>query len=175
MQAENMQQQPMSTQQPEIPSAADKQNPEQQHHDPIMQQLAAQQATISQMVTDQQAMWQHIQVALQQQGNQGSQGNSGGNSSAEAQSSADHGEESCEHHKDPAEQAEHFVRMAEKFSRGEVDMDTVAGGLSFLNSQSGAFWKGLLVGGGLTLLVGNETIRNSVTSVFTRSDEDKAE
>ncbi|WP_321389959.1 hypothetical protein [uncultured Desulfuromusa sp.] len=169
MQAENMQQQTMNTQQPEIPSAA---APEQQHHDPIMQQLAAQQATISQMVADQQAMWQHIQVALQQQG---SQGNSGGNPSAEPHSSADHGEESCEHHKDPAEQAEHFVRMAEKFSRGEVDMDTVAGGLSFLNSQSGAFWKGLLVGGGLTLLVGNETIRNSVTSVFTRSDEDKAE
>lgn len=169
MQAENMQQQPMDTQQPETSSAVDKQNSEQHHYDPIMQQLAAQQATISQMVADQQAMWQHIQVALQQQGNQNSQGNPGGNSSA------DHGEESCEHHKDPAEQAEHFVRMAEKFSRGEVDMDTVAGGLSFLNSQSGTFWKGLLVGGGLTLLAGNETIRNSVTSVFTRSDKDKAE
>ncbi len=172
MQAENMQQQPMDTQQPEIPSAADKQYFEQTHHDPIMQQLAAQQATISQMVADQQAMWQHIQVALQQPGKQG---NPGEDSSAAAQPATDHGEESCEHHKDPAEQAEHFVRMAEKFSRGEVDMDTVAGGLSFLNNQSGAFWKGLLIGGGLTLLVGNETIRNSVTSVFTRSDEDKSE
>jgi Cu/Zn superoxide dismutase len=59
--------------------------------------------------------------------------------------------EACEHHTvDPRQQAEHFMRMAEKFSRGDLSMADVAGGLSYLNTQSSSFWKGLLIGGGLT-------------------------
>lgn len=170
MQTENIQQQqPADIRQHEAPPISSSHDTEPQtYHDPIMQQLAAQQATINQMVVDQQAMWQHLQAALPQQGNPG------GHTADEAQSTSDHSE-NCEHQKDPAEQAEHFVRMAEKFSRGEVDMDSVAGGLSYLNSQSSSFWKGILIGGGLTLLVGNETIRNSITDVLTHSAEEKSE
>jgi Cu/Zn superoxide dismutase len=59
--------------------------------------------------------------------------------------------EACEHHTvDPRQQAEHFMRMAEKFSRGDLSMVDVAGGLSYLNTQNSSFWKGLLIGGGLT-------------------------
>ena len=75
----------------------------------------------------------------------------------------------CEHH-DPAQsaqqQTEHFLELAQKFSRGEMNLSDVAGGLSQLTSPSGSFWKGVLIGGGLTLLVSNDGIREALTGLF---------
>ena len=65
------------------------------------------------------------------------------------------------------------MRMADKMRRGDVNMEDIAGSMSFLNTQSGSFWKGLLIGGGLTLVLGNASIRESLMGLFSK-DEDKS-
>ncbi len=130
----------------------DQQQP-QTHNEQLLQQLAMQQAMLQQLATDQRAMWQHMQAMQERQGQSAKYGSQG------------HAE-GCEHHDKNAQQAEHFMRMAEKFRRGEMSVEDVAGSLSYLNTQSGAFWTGLLIGGGVTLLFSNETIRESITGLF---------
>jgi Cu/Zn superoxide dismutase len=112
--------------------------------DPVMRQM---QAMLHQLAADQQAMWQQMQAmhTLHAQGYDQTQ------YKAPRQQGAPPQAEACEHHTvDPRQQAEHFMRMAEKFSRGDLSMVDVAGGLSYLNTQNSSFWKGLLIGGGLT-------------------------
>lgn len=150
--------------QPQQPNTAQEHTTEVQM---IMQQMAAQQAMLQQMAADQQLMWQHMSAA--QQGQQPSPAAS--NSHNQTPSSSDDHSEQCEHHKSPTEHADHFVQMAEKFSRGEMGMEDVAGGLSFLNSQSGTFWKGLILGGGVTLLMSNDSVRSTIAGLFKRNDE----
>jgi Cu/Zn superoxide dismutase len=115
--------------------------------DPVMRQM---QAMLHQLAADQQAMWQQMQ-AMHTMHTMHAPGYDQPQYSAPRQQGAPPQAEACEHHTvDPRQQAEHFMRMAEKFSRGDLSMADVAGGLSYLNTQSSSFWKGLLIGGGLT-------------------------
>ena len=145
-------------------------------NDALIQQLAAQQAMLQQLAADQQAMWQHMQAWQAQQppqGQPGGQPHGHPQGQAGAQPQGHPGGDSCNHHVNPAQQTEHFMRMADKMRRGDVNMEDIAGSMSFLNTQSGSFWKGLLIGGGLTLVLGNASIRESLMGLFSK-DEDKS-
>ena len=56
-----------------------------------------------------------------------------------------------------------------------MNLSDVAGGLSQLTSPSGSFWKGVLIGGGLTLLVSNDGIREALTDLFRGGDGSAAD
>ncbi len=145
-------------QRPEQPNGPQEQPSTEQHLTQMWQHLQAQQTMLQQMAADQQLMWQHM---------------AGGGKPPVQEPEKEHGSEHCDHHQTPQEQAEHFMRMAEKFARGDVDMQDVAGGLSFINTQSNSFWKGLLIGGGLTFLFSNESVRHSITDLFKRGKDEE--
>ncbi len=172
MQGEQVQQQG----QPEQKSCESEGNQEthQGMNEALIQQLAAQQAMLQQLAADQQAMWQHMQAWQAQQQPQGQPGTQphGHPGQAGEQPQGHPGGDSCSHHVNPAQQAEHFMRMADKMRRGDVNMEDIAGSMSFFNTQSGSFWKGLLIGGGVTLVLSNASIRESLMGMFNK-DEDK--
>jgi len=133
----------------------------------LNQAIQQMQAMMHQLAADQQAMWHHVQTIQAQAYAQPHAHPTQQEASEQRVSGPPPQAESCEHHNvNPQEQAEHFMRMADKFSRGDVSMTDVAGGLSYLNTQSSSLWKGLLIGGGLTLLVSNDSIRESIVGLF---------
>ena len=168
MQGEQVQQQGQPEQQSCESEAS--QETHQGMNEALVQQLAAQQAMLQQLAADQQAMWQHMQAWQAQQQPQGQpHGHPQGQTGAQPQGHP--GGDGCGHHVDPAQQAEHFMRMADKMRRGDVNMEDIAGSMSFLNTQSGAFWKGLLIGGGVTLVLSNSSIRESLMGMFSKDEE----
>lgn len=170
----------MEKEQVQQPGPIEPPGPQEVHHqaeagaEPLMGQV---QAMVQQLAENQQAMWQHMQSMHQSMQAQAPQPQGaaapGATGCATAPPMDTHRSgpppqaEACEHHiHDPQQQVEHFMNMAQKFSNGDVSMTDVAGGLSYLNTQSSAFWKGLIIGGGLTFVLSSESIRSALGGMF---------
>lgn len=64
-----------------------------------------------------------------------------------------------------------LLQVAQKFATGTFEPQDVATGLSIIQDAGDQFWKGLLVGGVAALILGSESVRKGLFSMFSKDDK----
>lgn len=64
-----------------------------------------------------------------------------------------------------------LLQVAQKFATGTLEPQDVATGLSLIQEAGDQFWRGLLVGGVAALILGSESVRNGLFSMFSKDDK----
>ncbi len=119
----------------------------------------------------QQAMWMQQMAAAQAAAMEqqapfqpGANVHPGGSASFQGQ--AGPAGDSSHHLKHDEHKYGQMVQIAQRFLNGEADMQDVVNGVSLLDQQGNQFWRGLIAGGLVALVLGSEPVRESIFSIF---------
>lgn len=119
----------------------------------------------------QQAMWMQQMAAGQAAGmNQQAPFQPGANihtgGSAPFQGQGGPAGESSHHLKHDEHKYGQMIQIAQRFLNGEADMQDIVNGVSLLDQEGNQFWRGLIAGGMVALVLGSESVRESIFSIF---------
>ncbi|HID97246.1 MAG TPA: hypothetical protein EYP57_03530 [Thermodesulfobacteriaceae bacterium] len=116
----------------------------------------------------QQAVWQQQMAAAQAAAMNQNPSFAGGKSSHSGYNSGFQGDPGASPHhlKHDEHKYGQMVQIAQRFLNGEADMQDVMNGVSLLEQEGNQFWRGIIAGGLVAMLVSSDTVRDSIGKLF---------